>query len=196
MRPRFALLPALFSAIFVLLGCPPATAREYPLFKLNDPQQAIFRYGAFSDQLEKGASTARISVMEAGNGEKYPFARAEVNVQRAPAVAQPYAGIRFWMESARMPDEEGRLILRVRASKPDLDLWIRITDVDGVDAWFEIKKIDPVRDQWRYLEVPFEAFKPAGKESKLRPFLKSISVVCREPGQASIDVALVALNAP
>jgi hypothetical protein len=72
-----------------------------------------------------------------------------------------------------------------------------LTDIDGTVGWYDLSKSEGPTTEWKYYEIPFEAFEIDSKgDGKLSPFLKSISIVSTQPGKGSIDVALVGFNAP
>jgi hypothetical protein len=188
-------LPTLLLLLTMLaaLGLP---AREYPLFQPKNAQNVLFDFGPVSDQATRGGSTAKLRMVDDPQ-EKFPFVRLEFEVPSRAASTPSYAGITFKLNDVRVTDSDvqSAILMRLRVSDPQIPMALRLRDDRGVETTIDLAQFPGVGNSaWKYFEIPVSAFDSGGR--KLRPFLDSLTLLVQRPGKGTIDVALIAINAP
>jgi hypothetical protein len=129
--------------------------------------------------------------------EKFPFVRLEFDVPARAADASSFAGISFKLNDLRITesDVQSAILMRLRVSDPRIPIMLKLRDDAGAEMTVDLSKYPGSGNSaWKYFEVPLSAFESGGR--KLRPFLDSLTLFVQKPGKGTIDVALIAVNAP
>lgn len=196
-RPKNTRLPTLLFSLLALLAGGVA-AREYPLFLPKNPQNFVFQFSAVSDQLVKGNSMARLQFVDKGPEEKFPFLRLIFDVRARDPKIRAFAGILFKLNDAKIireSDVQNAILLRLRPSDPELRMTVILRDDRGGEASLDLSRFQPMGNStWKYYEFPFNEFEKSNPA--IRPFLDSITIEVNQPGQGTLDVAMVGINAP
>ena len=171
---------------------PDILAKEYPLFKPNDPQNAVLQYRPLSDASKKGTSAVKTALIEDAR-EKYPFVRLGFEVRPGAGKSDSFAGILFFMNEVRVPDEGGKILLRLRVSEKELPVTLVLRDVDGRESRAELSKFGGTDAEWKYYRIPVESM---DGNHGFGPFIETLTLLCSRPGKGQIDVALIAIDAP